>query len=291
MPPPPQWPAADYDDNHCSTTAAPVGVPIFESPIPLTTAKYVFTQEWQGPADFAAVKLNTPHPTAGQVPDYSSYLLVEEGPRRDVGGGQVRWTRTYAQVPASYSIFESFPNSFIGTEIVTSGGVIITRDRQNWTVPSRIQFDYFLTPNPGDPPINAVDPITLDTVSLSSPGDIEVIQDMIYCFQNTLNGVIYGGITLSTNVINPSNSTDPTWPSSNDYLSNMMADALANRWKSKVTMVKLFTDNNLNPGGHMAGVVDTAASVQGGQIPAEPCRLDLWKGNIWVRRTRYVLAR
>lgn len=298
--PAPQWPVPAYTDGSVLTTAAPAGIPVFQSPIPLTTAKYVFTQEWRGPVDQSAVALNTPHPSSGDTPDYSSYLLVSEGPRRDLGGGEVQWTRTYAQIPASYSLVERFPYSYIGTltSLPTTPATNVTRPRVLWTFDSRVQHDYFCI----GASFSQTDPIT-GTVyaggSLTTFGNVDRIQEMVYVFQNTIGGALYGGITLATDILNPAGSTTPTWPTSDDYNNLCVGDALNNKWGASIASIKLFPTNTLSGGpppatGHMAGTIDltsTPHSTLGGQLPAEPSWIEVWMGNIWVRRTRYVLAR
>jgi hypothetical protein len=118
-----------------------------------TTAEYVFTQEWmQFRENFTATALNTPHPSAGMTPDYSTFFLVSEGPRQDVGGGVVKWQRTYAIVPASYDEFESYSYNFIGYSGLVQtaagfspGAVIAGRPRACRVVTCRVHNDYFKT--------------------------------------------------------------------------------------------------------------------------------------------------
>src|SRR5206468_728564 len=111
-----QWPAPLYTDDTSAarfSTAQPCSLPQFSSPIAETSAEYVFTQDFmQFRANFTATALNTVHPSSGMTPDYSTFFLVNEGERRDIGGGVVRWTRTYGKKPSSYSDFETYPYSF-----------------------------------------------------------------------------------------------------------------------------------------------------------------------------------
>jgi len=81
--------------------------------------------------DFAALALNTVHPSGGLTPDYSTFRLVSEGDRRDMTGGVVRWPRQYAIVPDTYSDFETYPYSFIGSTTIVDA-ITITRVRQVW---------------------------------------------------------------------------------------------------------------------------------------------------------------
>src|SRR5216117_1546170 len=146
-----QWPDLEVFDGDLATARA-CGLPQFSSPIPSSTTPYVFTQEWcQLLKAFIALSLNTPHPSANMVPDYSPYVLVAEGPRSDMGGGMIKWVRTYARVPESHDEWESYSYPFIGltgrwirgnqSQSVTATG----RNRQSKVVSSRIAHDYFLT--------------------------------------------------------------------------------------------------------------------------------------------------
>ena len=276
------------------------GFPEFEAPIPGVPAEYLFTQKWQisrnaldaNPGAFPT-PLNTPHPI------YTKYVLVEEGPRRGIGGAFVETIRKYAQPPATHFDWNMFGYNFIGMTVAIPPGAnnptLATRPRRSWTVKSRIQYDYFLVPVTGGPPNNYTDPITGAQVAIKTPGDIPDILDMQYCFQNTVGGALLGGILLETDSLNLAASALPTVPSSEQYQA-MLSDALQNGWNATTSIIKLFPTSTLSGGpppnaGHMAGTIDTANSVFGGIIPVEPSRVDRWMGNIYQRATRYVLAR
>ena len=75
----------------------------------------VFEQDYmQLEANWTATPLDEPHP------DNAGFFLVGEGPLSPVGGGIVKWTRTWAKIPASRTAYESYawlvPG--IGTESV-----------------------------------------------------------------------------------------------------------------------------------------------------------------------------
>ena len=289
-----QWPTALYNDQ-ITTTPVACSLPQFASPIAATSKEYVFTQDFMclrptGGIDLST-DLNTPHPSAGMNPDYSSFVLVAESERRDMGGGMVRWTRTYARVPDSYSDFEPFSYPFIGTNTL-SGVVVITRITTPWVVSTRLQHDFFL--------VGAGQTYT-------TAGAIPSILRMHYVQQLTYGGATYGGVSMETPLLQPVGSATPTWPTSDQY-NKMIADALANHWNATVSVVVLEVDNTLAGGpppttGHMAGIIKTAQlgtaildtgsggnSTMGGQIPVEDSRLTRWAGNIWERITRFALA-
>ena len=136
--------------------AAACSLPVLSSPIPATSAEYVLLQDFmQLRANFAATALNTAHPSAGLTPDFSAFVLVEEGERRDVGNGLVRWTRKYALAPEAWDYSESYAYTFIGFQGLIAnysgfgGGtfnpVVATgRIPQSWVVSSRVHNEYFL---------------------------------------------------------------------------------------------------------------------------------------------------
>lgn len=247
--------------------ARPSGPPIFDVPVPATTARYVFRQKFQQFLNNkTALALNTAHP------DYATYYLVSESTETSIGGGVVEWERTYAQVPESYNEWETFAYNFIGY-IGTYGGILQTsaliptgRNRQTVAVQSRIQNDFFLT---GQEPY-------------STPGDIPAINAQKYRLIPTAVSNIWWMDTdwICTNP--PYNfSTTPSRATYEGYIVN------ANQfgWASGNVVYKWGIDGSRNP------VVDTTGSgANPGQICAEDSRLDRWMGNIYLRRTRFVLA-
>lgn len=273
------------------------GMPQKEAPIPGVATEYILRQKFRmsrNAYDAAGpMPLNTKHYL------YPDYLLVEEGPRRNSGVGDiVEFEQTYAQIPATHYEFPQISYNFIGTTIAIPPGAnnptLVTRNRKSRGVKSMVRYDYFLVPNPGGAPIATLDPLTGDNYNVSGPGDIEDILEMQYVFQNTIGGATYGGIFLATDQLNLAASALPTWPTSEQYQA-MIADALQNKWNATVTIVKLFPTSTLAGApipnaGHMAGVVDVANSPRGGLLPAEVSRTDRWMGNIWQRATRYVQA-
>jgi len=277
----------------------PQNIPVLSSPIPGVKTEYLLTQDFvQDRASFAPKDLNSAHPYS----EFSTFLLVEEGERRDIGGGLVRWTRSYAKVPDTHYDWEMTNYSFIG--LTGSGGVNVPtiqgRNRSSRQVKSRLQFDYFLVPSTG-----VTDPILGgDPFDISDPGDIPKVWAMQYVFQAAFHGAVFGGIFYPTDVLNGASSSSPTWPTLEQY-QGMMADALTNEWGAGVSKVILFNDYTISGtyptlSGHYMGAVDTSTSVPattvdgthpgGGIIPIEDSRLVRWRGNIWQRITRFALA-
>ena len=137
-----------YDGNY--EVAEAVSGLTFIAPLPHTSENLVLRQDFmQHQDDFEALELNTPHP------DFTDFRLVEEGDKQNLGGGVLRWTRTYAKKPESWS--ETGGNTiyaFIGFDGTFGGGVNVTvvsgRPRTSKVVPVRIQRDYFLVGFDGD---------------------------------------------------------------------------------------------------------------------------------------------
>lgn len=295
----PKWTDGNFSSGN------PSSLPVFEAPIPGVAAEYVFTQRWRqfrnnldssGPT-----ALNTAHPT------YSSFKLVEEGPRQEVDGGIVETVRKYAALPATHYDYDIFGYSLIGllTQVATGAGpayTSVSRSREVKPLRSRVQYDYFLVPTSGSTTVT--DPITGTSVVISTAGDILNIQEMVYCYQNTIYAsggsgtAIAGGITMKVDILNPAGSLLKTWPTSDDYNNVMVQDAISNGWSGTVTKIVLFPTTTYTGGppptaGHNAGAIDltsTPHSVLGGIMPVGASVLTRWLGNYYQRATRYVLA-
>lgn len=119
-------------------SATACSLPVFTAPIAGVNLDYVLEQDFMIRAvNYLPLALNTPHA------DYPTFILVEEGPRRDVSGNVFRWTRKYAKVPQTYSQPQGFQYAFVG--YLTTGTPNTTgRARTTIAVSGRLQFDYFL---------------------------------------------------------------------------------------------------------------------------------------------------
>jgi hypothetical protein len=265
-----QWPVPNFIDGDF-TAATPISLPVLSAPIPGVKDELILTQEFvQFRKNHSPLALNTAHPSSGKTPDYSTFLLVEESEREDYGAGVCKWTRKYAKVPSSHDEWETYAYQFCG--IVNVSGVNIPvvqgRDPFSWVVTSRVQHDYFLV-NPAlssdSPPI------------YKSPGNIPNVDPFLYVNQGTYSGTTYGGVYF------PTDSTfDYTFPTTSQY-QDMIEDAITNGWSATVSNQVIDTNYTIKATG-------VGGSTLGGQIVAEPSQLSRWNGNIWVRRTRYVLA-
>jgi hypothetical protein len=83
----------------------------------------------------------------GQFPDGSNTVnlnelfLVTEGELVDMGGGISKLKRTWASIPQTRNEVEQFTYTFIGYADEVSG---TTRSRPTFVVQSRVQYDYFI---------------------------------------------------------------------------------------------------------------------------------------------------
>ncbi|HOP99105.1 MAG TPA: hypothetical protein PLK78_16935 [Verrucomicrobiota bacterium] len=111
-------------------------------PFPGDNTSFIVEQDFmQFFANFTPLALSTPHPT------FTDAYLVEETPLQDLGGGVARWTRRYAQIPATRNEYEAFAYQFVGYIGITWGINVPTfpgRHRFTKTVVSRLKHEYFL---------------------------------------------------------------------------------------------------------------------------------------------------
>jgi hypothetical protein len=232
-----QWPAPDYATVGLDLAQA-CSLPEFFAISPATTSEYAFRQDFmQLRASFVPTPLDTAHPSTGMTPDFSTYFLVKEDDRKDMGNGLAKWTRTYAKVPASYDDFESFAYHFIGY-----GGVVVTGSAYYVSVTGRQRFTRIVASRVANAFFQTATPQT----------DIAPILGQRYL----TGGTDFPGIEV-------------------DYL-----------WDSQTVAGQTY-----------AGTVPSATEYQalvaaGTEIVAEDSRIErmFGSGNLWVRKTRYVVA-
>ena len=91
------WQDGDY------TTPLPDGARRWLRPFDDNFAQVMFEQDFQQFEDnFAPLTLDTPSD------DFSDAYLVREGELSALGGGVVKWTRTYARIPENREVFEGY---------------------------------------------------------------------------------------------------------------------------------------------------------------------------------------
>lgn len=292
-----QWAAPTYVDGDF-TTAQPCGLPVFSSPIPGSSAEYLFRQPFmQFRKDIAALALGTAHPSTGKTPDYSSFVLVAEGEKQDLGGGIVKWERTYASLPASHDEWESYGHNFIGSSPLgpLASATQVGRNRFTRTVTSRVQHDYFVVASG-----------TETDYLKNSPGNIPVIRAFDCVSQCLITGTQVGSWYQKSDYVADSVVSSnvgilvPTVPTESQY-ALMIQDAAKNGWGAGTSFQKL---TDANPplvdltGAQTYSTAQTAFTKRNfpavtsfyGQLVAEESRLSRWQGNIYLRQTRLVLA-
>lgn len=241
------------------TDAASVGIPNFTAPFAGVNIDYVLTQDYmQLLANYTPLALNTAHP------DYSDFVLVSEGPHQDQGGGVVRWTRTYAKTPAGRQDYASLAYNFIGYLGLTGINVTPIQYRPRVVIPvsCRIQYDYFLCGTGG---------------SYATPDLIPTISEYKYYQPVGTFTLIAGVVTGTPTYPNPIQAALYGIPV--DYLSDASGAFGAPTAYGRIVI------------GTVPTRTDYINNIIGTEIAAEPSQLSRWQGNIFVRTTKYVIAR
>jgi hypothetical protein len=89
--------------NSSLSSPTPDGARRWLRPFDDNFAQVMFEQDYQQFEDsFSPLTLDTPSD------DFSDAYLVREGELSALGGGVVKWTRTYARIPANREVFESY---------------------------------------------------------------------------------------------------------------------------------------------------------------------------------------
>lgn len=198
-------------------------------PLPLNTAYYM---PWSIGWDNTYVNL-------------AACFLCEEGPLEPIGGGLVRFRRTYANLPPNRNRFESFSYVFPS---LNYGDATTVRLAKPFTVNSRIQHDYFLVDQldlqTGIPLFTSGHRLNL-TTGMQPTGLI--LPEMRY-FKGSANAVENNAL------IDPDQSLTDTAPATVPSYTQYAT------WKFIA------------------------------EIVAESSVLQQWLGNIYERRTRFVIA-
>jgi len=216
--------------------------------------------------------LNTPYDVAwslgfqDQFPsgypsaEIGNMYLVEEGELQDVGGGISKLRRKWSTLPPTRCEMEQYAYTFIGLDSITG----LQRNQTTYNVQSRIQYDYFI--------FDALDILTIPlftdggyrlngTTGLYPNGMIlPVMQYFAEGSQFSFEFGIYVGSPTTQltdkNLANP--DSQATLPTATDYLNWCTGQGTGN--------------------GQPAEIIVESSTM---------CR---WMGNIWERRTRFVLA-
>ena len=211
------------DGNY--TTPQPQGEPVLSAPFPGVPTQYMLRQDFiqygtyavqVNPAyQYKPLALNTIYGTDFTgTNSFPSFFLTGESPLEDLGGGLVKWTRTYCSKPATRYEAASLSYLYPGLspKIFVSGtyDTVTTRLPITKAADVRIKYDYFVIGTGG---VNLWTPDYPDFIDIppnthqrwgfiayngASPiGLIEINPPMLYD-QITFNGINYGGGTIPT---------------------------------------------------------------------------------------------
>ena len=196
-------------------------------------------------------------------------ILVEEGALEDIGGGFCRIKRTFAVIPPSRSVPETYPYQFPGMAYNTGA----YRPAFVRTVASRLQSDFFLWDAGDNAPQFQLFPNgpRLDQTTGMNPVGLILQEQHYYGYVTVVgtNGNIISENAVANNIFlpssaqltDPSDPTDPNTgsiPSTAQYLGWVFGES---------------TSNGLPA-----------------EIVAETSCLKKWRGNIYERVTRFVVA-
>jgi hypothetical protein len=272
------------DGNYNSPVA--VSAPVFSSPLPGVSTQLMVTQEfccWNG--SFVPTPLNTLHPDNTQWlasgVAASSFYLTAEGPRQDIGGGLVKWTRTYCQQPSRvlggprYD-GSSYSYQFPGIDVLTGIGTTVATQRTPLTKPApcKVQYDYYLV-GPGAGATGAgSDGVILDYATFDL---IPAIQHTRYT-TNITNGGLVIGLT-DTLILTPSaGNGQATEPTSQQY------QGIADNSSATSVIPTPYTNSR-------ASGPDNTTFLGGlWPIVVQDSEISRWQGNIYQRVTKYVQA-
>jgi hypothetical protein len=188
----------------------PVSAPVLTSPFTGVNIPYQLTQQFQCHASkYQPLALNTKWGTwAGAVQaDYDGFILCSESPREPIGGQTVRWTRTYAKIPASYSLPASTIYPFVGFQSASGVNVQAQSGRDPFSdkASARVQYDYFL--------IDAVNGTKNGPIYNKSTNVPLIPKQRYYLNKDLVAFRIFTALLTSVGV-----DSNPTVPSIEDYL-------------------------------------------------------------------------
>lgn len=191
--------------------------------------------------------------TGLQLPALGNAILVEQGPFEDIGAGLVRYTLKFATIPPTRNTIEQFIYTY---PAYADQATSIERSQISIPTFSRLQFDYYVF------------------------DDLNILSTPLFPVGNRLN---------AATGINPN-----YFLLQQQYYFQSAADVGINAFQ---------TAGDLNDGGSgtpatVPGFTQYTWLVDGtltsnnlpGEIIAEGSTISPWMGNIWERRTRFVVA-
>jgi hypothetical protein len=251
---PPAW-------SNVSSAYTPVDRSRFSQPFNGDSGAYVLEQDWQfnnQSAAWAPTALNTAHPV------FTSYYLVSEGPLSDLGGGEVKWTRTYAQVPSSRDDENTMNYEFIGYYGFTfqAGGTAVAGPGGRFPFTAscsvRVHNDYFMIGAGGSYATAALIPL-------------------LYRLRYYVPAGSWVGSSFVPTTTNPTTQA-------------LTGSPIKVLWDSTSTIPNTSYAINLTPATVPSRSAYEALVAAQSEIIAEDSQLTRWKGNIYQRATKYIVA-
>jgi len=190
------------------------------------------------------------------LPSLYYFYLVEEGELQDMGGGISKLKRKFATVPPTRNEIEQFAYNFIGYADSTTG---VTRSRVTLNVQSRVQYDYYIF------------------------DDLDILSTPLFPNGNRLD--VSTGLSPSNFILPPTYYwQDAAGIAQNIYTDSLDDDAASTPPNPTVPSYTAYTS---------IIKTDGSASTSNGlaaELVAEASTLTRFMGNIWERKTRFVIA-
>ncbi len=189
------------------------------------------------------------------MPSLDSFFLVKEGDLIDMGAGICKIRRKWATLPATRNELEQFTYNFVGYADELSGA---TRNSVPISVLSRVQYDYFIFDD-----LDILGGINLfpsghrlnSSTGLSPAGFVLPAQ---YYYSGDISAVAQNLYVNSVDDGDGINADSATQPNFTDY-------------------------TNFVSGGYSSNGLPA-------EIVVEASTITRWMGNIFERRTRFVIA-
>lgn len=206
-----------------------------------------------------ALGFNATFPSGYPSADIALMYLVEEGALEDMGAGISKLRRKWSTIPPTRCEIEQYCYQFVGLQ---TNGSVQRPPQSPLNVMSRLQYDYFIFDDLDilNLPLFQDGGNRLNATTGLYPAGI-ILPQMQYFLNDNLEtayGVFVGTTTDTLSDGDPSDPSTATLPTATDYL----------QW-----CTGLSTGNG-----------------QPAEIVAEPSTFTRFMGNIWERRTRFVLA-
>ena len=190
------------------------------------------------------------------IPSLQEFYLVAQGELQDMGGGICKVKLTFATIPQTRNEIEQFSYSFIG---FSNQSPETNRERVAYNVQSRVQYDYFIF------------------------DDLNVLATPLFPAGNRLNqtiapsGLILPAMTYWANVAGVSQNIYT------DYLDDGPTPPILTTETTIPTFTQYVSIIKIN------GTASTSNGLPA-ELIAEASTMSRYMGNIWERRTRFVVA-